>query len=242
MAKYEEIADALRADIRAGIYKPGSKIPSVDALALRHEVAVNTAKNAVQLLVAEGLVEQKAKSGTFVREYRRIRRDANRRLATSQWGAGRDIWDVDTAGRTREEDRLTVEHETAPQDVASRLGTPDVWVRRRRYLVDGRPVQFATTYLPAEIVEGSAITTPDTGAGGTYARLAELGYAPAEFVEMVIARMPSADESEALDLAPATPVVEIRREAVTAPGRIVEVNDMVCAGDAYLFQWRFTAS
>lgn len=241
-AKFQQIADDLRIGIRSGQYAPGAKLPSEDELATRYDVAINTVRNATRQLVAEGLIEVRPKSGAYVRQYRRIRRDANARLAAAHWGAGRDVWDVDAAGRDRSVDRVEVNRETAPADVANRLSTPDVWVRRRRYLIDGRAVQTAVSYLPAEIVDGSPITQQDTGAGGTYARLAELGFAPAEFVEMEIVRMPSPDEIAALQLAPGTPVAEIRREAITAAGRIVEVNDMVCAGDAYLFQWRFPAS
>ncbi|MFD2357431.1 hypothetical protein ACFSTC_61385 [Nonomuraea ferruginea] len=58
--------------------------------------------------------------------------------------------------------------------MANVLGGPDVWVRRRRYLVDARPVQLATSYFPARLVEGSPITEADTGPGGVYARLRDL--------------------------------------------------------------------
>lgn len=240
--KFYAIADTLRAAIASGEYGPGARLPSEDDLASAYGCAVNTARAAVRLLVAEGLVEVKAKSGSFVRQYDRILRDANQRLAATQWGSGRDIWDVDAAGRRRAVDQLEVYAATAPDDVTQRLSTPDVWVRKRRYLIDERPVQIATAYLPAAIVEGTAIATPDTGPGGTYARLAEVGHAPVEFVERAIARMPSREESQRLGLLPSTPVVHLRREAVTAAGRIVEVNDMVCAGDAYVFQWRFPSS
>lgn len=240
--KFEEIADVLRARVAEGKYAPEKRLPGEDAMADEFSVSLTTVRSAVDALVAEGLLERRPRRGTFVRTYRRILRNANDRLASRQWGSGRDIWDADAAGRKRDVDRVEVTREEAPEDVATRLGTVDVWVRRRRYLIDGRPVQVATSYLPAALVDGTPITTPNTGAGGTYARLAEIGHAPAEFTERVIVRMPSQQEIKDLELGPATPVANIRREAVTDQGRIVEVNDMVCAGDAYVFQWRFTSS
>ena len=240
--KFYAIADKLREGIASGEYRAGDKLPSEDDLAKEHGCAINTVRSAVRLLVTEGLVEVRAKSGTYVRKYDRILRDANRRLAANQWGSGRDIWDLDAAGRDRTVDSLEVYAANAPADVAERLSTADVWVRKRRYLIDGRPIQVATSYLPAEIVAGSAITTPNTGPGGTYARLAELGFAPVEFVERAISRMPTHLESQALELLPSTPVVQIRREAMTGAGRLIEVNDMTCAGDAYVFQWRFPSA
>jgi GntR family transcriptional regulator len=240
--KFELLAAKIRADVAAGKYDGGKRLPGEDALAAECKVSLTTVRNAMDSLVSEGLLERRPRSGFYVRVYRRVLRDANKRLAATQWGSGLDVWDVDAAGRERAVDNIEVFHSTnPPEDVATRLGTADVWIRRRRYLLDGRPVQLATSYLPTSIVEGSPITMENTGAGGTYARLADLGYAPAEFVERLLARMPTADETQSLGLLPATPVLPLRREAITAEGRIVEVNDMLLAGDAYVLQWRFPA-
>lgn len=240
--KFQLIAEGVRESIAKGEYLPGKRLPGEDKLAIQYGASLTTVRAALSALVSEGTLETRPRSGTYVRTYRRILRDANQRLAASQWGSGRDIWDVDAAGRERSVDQVEVFRTEAPENVATRLGTKDVWVRKRRYLIDGRPVQTAVTYYPAEIVEGSPITTPNTGAGGSYARLAELGYAPAEFAERVVVRMPTPAEVKTLQLGAATPIAQIRREAVTAEGRIVEVNDMVCAGDAYVFQWRFPST
>ncbi|MEK8141760.1 UTRA domain-containing protein [Streptomyces sp. M10(2022)] len=62
--------------------------------------------------------------------------------------------------------------------------------RSRRYLLDGKPVLKAVSYLPAEIADGTPIAEVDTGPGGIYARLAELGHAP-KFREEIRVRMPS---------------------------------------------------
>lgn len=57
---------------------------------------------------------------------------------------------------------------------------------------------LAVSYLPHALVEGSAITRVDTGEGGTYARLAELGHAPTHFREEIRSRLPTAEEAEGL--------------------------------------------
>ncbi|NED88210.1 UTRA domain-containing protein, partial [Streptomyces sp. SID11233] len=71
------------------------------------------------------------------------------------------------------------------------------------------------------------ITQEDTGPGGTYARLAEIGAKPVRFVEELRSRMPSREETERLRLSEGTPVVEIYRTALTEEGRAVEVNRML---------------
>jgi DNA-binding FadR family transcriptional regulator len=63
-----QLADALRAEIEAGDYEPGSQMPSYRQLRDAHGVALNTAQAAIRLLAAEGLVEIRPASGAFVRD------------------------------------------------------------------------------------------------------------------------------------------------------------------------------
>ena len=66
----KQLADVLRAEIEAGSYPPGSKIPSYRQLRDAHHVALNTAQAAIRLLAAEGLVEIRPAQGVYVREHR----------------------------------------------------------------------------------------------------------------------------------------------------------------------------
>jgi GntR family transcriptional regulator len=91
-------------------------------------------------------------------------------------------------------------------------------------------------------VADSAIAQEDTGPGGSYARLAELGHAPAHFREDVRARMPQPEEADALELPSAgTPVVDIVRTALTDAGAVIEVNEMTLDASAYILRYDFSA-
>ena len=91
-------------------------------------------------------------------------------------------------------------------------------------------------------MSGSPITEPDTGPGGIYARLRDLGHEPTQFREDFRARMPEPTEAEELGLGPGTPIVEIVRTAYTSDGQAVEVNEMVADASAYVFRYDFTRS
>lgn len=239
-----EIADELRERIRSGGLKPGARLPGEPALVREHGVAKETARRALTLLVTEGLAVRRKGSGTYVREFQPIRRVANRRLAQEGWGAGRSIWSADLGERPMTVADLRVYEAPAPADAAQALDLPvgaPVVIRDRLFLVEGEPVQCATSYLPADLVRGSAIEQEDTGPGGTYARLADLGHRPTRFVEEVRARMPSPDESDRLSLAEGTPVVEIYRTALTDNGRPVEVNRMLLDAGVYVMEYHITS-
>jgi GntR family transcriptional regulator len=238
---YRRIADSLRSRILSGELRDGDRLPGENTLMSDYGIARATARQALAVLINEGLAVPKRGSGVYVRLFKPIRRHGSRRLSREQWGQGRAIWDADARGRPFTIDEVEVAQERAADEIAEILESGEVWVRRRRYSVDSRPVQLATSYFPANLVAGSAITRPDTGPGGVYARLGDLGLPPAHFTEEVRARMPAPRESMLLDLPGGTPVIVISRTAYTAGGLPVELNEMTLDSAAYVLQYDFDA-
>ncbi|MFI5530165.1 GntR family transcriptional regulator [Kitasatospora sp. NPDC051853] len=239
---HTRIARELRKRILDGDLQPGDPVPGENALMEQYSVARETARKALATLSAEGLTEARRGSRTRVRAFRPILRQGTKRLDRSVWGAGRSVWDLDLDGRPLEVDQLTIREEPCPEHLADALsltaGDP-LWVRERRYLVDGEPVMLATSYHPGAIVAGSAITREDTGPGGAPARLAELGFAPVRAREQVRTRMPLPDEAAALALGPGTPVALIVRVSWADGGVPVEVTEMTLDGSRYVMEWEF---
>ena len=236
---YRRIADELRAAIERGDYQPGQRIPGENQLMEQYDVSRNTARDALAILREEGLTDTRRGAGNFVRKGDLILRPANERLSRKTWGEGRSIWSADMQGRPSSED-VTVREIEAPERIAGIFGIPvgaPVWQRHRVHRSSGRPVQISTSYLPAELVAGSPITRPDTGPGGVYARLLDLGHPPARFREEVRARMPLRDEAGILKLAAGIPVVHIVRTAFDESGRPLEVVEMILDANSYLLQY-----
>ena len=242
---YREIADDLRRQIDSGELPPGGKVPGENDLTSRYGVAQLTARHALDVLKSEGLIVAKRGSGTFVREFKPIRRVSPDRLqAGTSWGAGQPIWVTDVGTRPRTEN-VSVVAELPPAPVAEvlELDVADlVVVRRRTYVVDDKPVQLATSYYPETLVAGSPIAEINTGEGGAYARLTELGYEPVRFREEVRVRMPREAERTALDLTQDMPIVLIVRTAYTAADQPIEVTEMVLDSAAYVLEYKFTSA
>lgn len=66
---YQQLYEHLAAQIRSGALHPGDRLPGKRSLAGQLAVAVNTVDTAYQMLVAEGYLEARPKSGFFVLEY-----------------------------------------------------------------------------------------------------------------------------------------------------------------------------
>ena len=65
---YTQIVNQIKSGILAGIYRPGSSMPSVRVLALEAEVNPNTMQRALAELEAQGLLNTQRNSGRTVTE------------------------------------------------------------------------------------------------------------------------------------------------------------------------------
>lgn len=65
---YAQLAEQVRLDIIAGLYAPGTKLPSVRELAARAKVNPNTMQKALAELERSGLVHSMRTSGRFITE------------------------------------------------------------------------------------------------------------------------------------------------------------------------------
>lgn len=64
---YQRLRDDVAKQIAGNVWRPGAAIPTEAELAASHNVAVGTVRKALDLLVADGLVERRQGRGTFVR-------------------------------------------------------------------------------------------------------------------------------------------------------------------------------
>lgn len=231
--KYLEIATALRSDIDSGLYPPGSRLPAEPRLVERFGAAQGTIRRALAVLQTEGRIEARHGAGVFVRASRPILRRTGR-------GERSSLWADELETRQLDVDQVHVYRTTVSDVIAGVLGDRDVWVRDRRYLIEGRPVMLATSYLPAALLPDAPVDELDT-ADLTSASLLDQGHRPVRFREDLRARAASTSEVKALELRAGTPVVEIARTTFTAEDRAVEVTLMVLDALAYVLQYDFTS-
>ncbi|MFD9486353.1 GntR family transcriptional regulator [Streptomyces sp. NPDC059991] len=244
-AVFRQIADHLREAIEKGRFREGDKLPSETELVDHYGVSRMTVRNSLSILQGEGLAVSEHGKGVFVRPRPPVRRLASDRFARRHRDQGKSAFTVEAeaAGVHSEVDGLEVKEEKPSQDVAARLGSPrKVLARRRRYLIDGRPVEFATSYLPLDIARGTQIAEPNPGPGGIYARLEEKGHRLDHFDEEIRARMPSPHEVRTLHLATGVPVIHLIRTAYDTEGRAVEVCETIMAADAFVLAYQLPAT
>lgn len=205
--KHLRIAADIRARIASGELQPGDKVESVKTLSERYGLNQTSVRTAVDLLRAEGLIERRAGSGTYVKQRSRLTRRAmgrDMRLprppSTSPFA--RDVTAAGMAPRWDHESERT----TASPAIASRLkiavGDP-VMRTRYRYFADDEPIQLADSFEPLAITEGTPVELPEEGAAiGVVARMDLIGVNPTHYVEEVTDRSADPEEAELLEMDP----------------------------------------
>lgn len=243
---YRQIADILRARIASGELAQGQQLPSERELMDGFGASRGTVRQAVALLRTEGLIQVEHGRGAYVRNRPPVRRLAYDRFARRHRQAGKAAYiaEMESEGRASRVEVIRVEQEPASSEVARRLGLANsapVLVRARRYFADDCPMELATSYIPWQLAEGTAMVEINPGPGGVYARLEEQGHMLASLTEDVSARMPTPEEARALRLTSGVPVLHLVRTAIDEGGMPVEVCDTVMAADRYVLSYALPA-
>jgi DNA-binding GntR family transcriptional regulator len=239
------MADDLRRKILEGDLPPRSRVPSRAQLSKQYEVSDRVAVEAVRVLAAEGFVEGRPGSGTYVRErpaIRRLRRGGfHERAGGSAFAA--DLAAKGRAGTWRSSSETT----TASPMIAERLGIePGEGVVRTDYvhLDDDEPAMLTASWEPLAITGDTSVTFPEEGpfgGCGVAERMASIGVEVTRVAENVTARPVLDGEAHLLDVPRGAIVILIRRTYL-AGERPVETADIVVAADRYEFSYEFPAA
>ncbi len=199
---------------------PGTAAPSERDLVDRFGVARMTVRQALDALVAEGVLERFPGRGTFVARPARVPTGIS--SLTEEFARRGQVAEARTlvAARRRPSTRL-----------ASTLGIgPDQPVIhwRRLRLADGRPVCLSDAYLPESLVPGLLERLP----ASLYDDLAARGRRPTWAEDSMSAGVASEDEAAALEIAVGGVVLRHSRKALWGDV-VIEVSRTVFRGDQH---------
>lgn len=233
-----QLAAILRERIRSGELPAGARLPSERVMAEEFDVSRPTVRSAINKLMTEGLVVTGITgAGTRVRTY-----DPVVYNLTDLEGPGRrddpalgDDWaqHVRAAGREPSEEIVRVALVQPSRPAARALGLGDgpdqvALVRFRRRRVDGLVIGSADSAFPTWLLSepGGDVLLEEgsvTAQGGV---LAAIGFPMVRKTYRISSRMPTPEEITLLQLASATPVLQLVRVGYAPDGR--PVSAMVC--------------
>lgn len=239
---YLRVADDLRRKILDGTLPPHTRLPSQARIRTEYGVSDTVALEARKVLMAEGFVEGRSGSGTYVRE-----RPEPRRIVRTGYrpGAGQS-----TPFRQEQGDEgfkgtweSTSVQDSATARIAERLGIrPGDRVMRTRYLFrsEGEPMMISVSWEPMAVTGRTPVLLPEegpVGGQGVVERMAALDLVVDNVSEDIGARPGLAEETSVLGGVPGHVVIEIQR-TYYASGQPVETADIVIPAERYRVAYR----
>lgn len=225
--RYALVAQGLRGRILSGEWPAGMALPAEQELGRQYEIALGTMRQALQMLVQEGLIERIHGRGTFVK----------------QALSGAPMMRFFRFGQTEMQPpqsqivARSVCH--APEQVAQSLGlAPAHAVLRleRLRLLSGKPCLLEEIWLPLPSFEPLFDSDPETWGDLLYPAYARLcGIHIHRASDTIRFGQLAAAQAEQLKLPVAHPCAIVQRLAFDLKGRCVEVRSS--HGDAYAFNY-----
>ncbi|MEV5958665.1 GntR family transcriptional regulator [Streptomyces sp. NPDC051987] len=233
---YLRVAGDLRKKIVDGSLPPHTRLPSQARIREEYGVSDTVALEARKVLMAEGLVEGRSGSGTYVRE-----RPVPRRVARSGFrpaGGATPFRQEQSDAAARGTWESSSEQTEAGAAIADRLGIrPGDRVMCTRYLFRdaGEPMMLSTSWEPLAVTGRTPVMLPEEGplgGMGVVERMRAIDVVVDNVTEEVGARPGLAEELLVLGGVPGHVVLVIQR-TYYASGRPVETADVVIPADRY---------
>lgn len=223
---YDQLAEAIRAEILAGKYDPteadptANEMPGAVELGPQYGVSDKTAAWAIQRLVADGLVRARSGLRAIVApESERTQTwPMHRRYARAR-EAGGLVFGGDLHGQDVEKRITGAGWAEAPPGVATLLRLEpeaQVWARQRRTLVGGQVAETSVSYFPTSVTEQvpGLMATGPFPPGGVVGVLEGAGCRILRTYNEVRARLATEAELDAFGVDPA--LAPLRGRAVIA--------------------------
>lgn len=219
---YIQIHDAIKAEIDRGLWKIGSRLPSERALSEQYQVSRMTLRQAISLLVEEGILERRAGSGTYV---------ASHRVQEKMRGTTSFTEIIKSQGKEPSSKVISYEKTHPSEQEIRHLGiSPKSYIirmERVRY-ADKIPVVYEVASIPERLIRGfdrEAVTNH------FFQTLVDNGYVIAKSQQVISADVASDSRASDLDIAPGHALLTLQQTSYLEDGQAFEfVRSQYVAG------------
>lgn len=223
---YIKIHDAIKEQIDQRIWKIGDRLPSERDLADEFAVSRMTLRQAITLLVDEGILERRIGSGTYV---------ASRRVQEKMRGTTSFTEIISSQGKTPSTKLISYQRKLASQTEMEKLGLRKtdfvIQMERIRY-ADNLPVVYELASIPELLIkdfERKDITEH------FFKTLVENGYVIGKSQQVIYAKAASERVADYLEISKGHPILALTQISYFTDGRPFEYVRSQYVGERFEF-------
>lgn len=225
---YHQLAETLRGKIAAGEYAIGDQLPSERELMSIFDISRNTVRDAIDVLVQDGLVERDHGRGTFVAQPQ-LKLGLTRLTSFSE--------DMRERNLQPSSQLLKSEVSYPPEMVAHRLqlleGDKVLYIERLR-LADEIPMAINTSYF--SLARCPQLSEENIGEGSIYSLLETRYQIHISHAEQTVrARIANQSQADLLKIAKGDPLLVIEGVAFNTESQPIEYMNQIYRADRYIF-------
>lgn len=231
--KYQQIAEAIRAEIGNGTLGPGDRLPAETVIAQRHHATVPTVRQAKAVLQAEGLIESRHGIGTFVRTESRLQRRSRARYGEARGRTG-------LLTDSLRHEITAAGPDAVPTRIAAAMGIEPgttVVVRRRNLYDEADQLQeVGASYLPAAFAIDTYLAEPSVVPKALFRCVEEItGRRYATATDHWVARPATPDECDSFGIVIGAYVLHVIHAVRDEAGDVLEVSESIWPADRVAF-------
>lgn len=242
------IADDIRMQIERGELAPGASLPTLAELCDRWSCGMNSARAAINLLKAQGLITVgRGKAPTVRIQPRRVIRSSERHQVEKDLAVKSEA-ERAAFGEAESNLNMSIDHQrfssrydqvAASAELAEIFGIQpgDTLLRREweaTHPLTGTRLSWSVSHIPLVLVSSNPALLDvqnEPWPGGTQHQLLTVGIEIMRIVDEVTARMPTTVEAQQWDLPDGVPLILCRRISCDAQDRTVEISDATYPAD-----------
>jgi GntR family transcriptional regulator len=247
------LTELLRARISAGIYQPGTQLPTEAELGEEFKVGRTLVSRTLAALKVEGIVESRRRAGTWVRERRLIVRnlqdDLRREWKLVDAALPPDLFKAIT--RTTADVDVTTRYtiEAADDELVDDFGGEEAGItlgdlllcRRWLYKLDGAVYQVVWSFIRRDFTAHHPdLEDPRNERGGTLRQFHALDIHLTEHVFRLHAINASPEQATLLEVPTGRALMRKQSRSFDTDGRVWVVGRSIASGDDELIEMRVT--
>jgi GntR family transcriptional regulator len=233
MPLYFQLKQALLRHIKENALKPGDRLPTGDEIVQLYGVSHATIRQALNEMVAEGIIERIQGKGTFVAtpkiHHRPFLTSFSENMRSQGYRPSRQL--------------LRSELVEIPPDVAAKIGLPEgtpARYLRRLLLADDVTIGLADSWLPVEVLAGHDDLL-DAGHMADASLYDVLQAPPLQLelqrgIETITPAVATPDHHKLLACEPGTPVLRVERVTYTRGDQLIEFTQTTYDGTRYEYR------